>query len=733
MSNTLNTASVELSARSVVVTGAGALSVAAATLIALAHGWDYSYAVLAGCAASVLLAWLCWIELPAERTGDRAAALLAGTLGAALFCVYALAKVDRGLLPTHGSLVGLTVGLVVFVLQPARYVLNRAQAMPNAAGLMLSALALAPVTLGLVEYELNNAMYVFIDCDDPTALPYCRATMLLAGLGFAFALRRRMRASAWAMLAVFASVCGALCLYGHFKAAALCAAGTAAGAFALIVLVRWYRTHAGPHALTAKTRLVLAAMAVGIAFLVCPELGPLLVAACAMWPLLSEPSEQRPSEQRVVAKTPKPSFLPPLGMTAALFGLAGALCTWLCAYAFLVPAAFAHWTAPELLAELRNGGVWTVSETTFTTAMMRDQYLWRDELASAPRPNRYASQPIYAWRHERDRWSGIAGLEEELREDAKEAVGYGFDVGSQPGQGSRVAYVFEDSPAHKAGMRRGDTIVAVQGVPTELFAQNPSWVSSVGPAHFKLVSPQGAEREIAITQASYPVPAVAAEKVLDVDGRKVGYIALRHFVGTVEWEFDVAAYRLQGQGIEELVLDLRMNRGGRVDAAQEIASTIGGRRLEQRTFLKLIHNSRYRDLDKVVRFHLDGWGSNGLSLSRVFIITSQNTCSASEALIQGLSPHMDVITVGGKTCGKPVGFSPVPYGNRVYYAITFRTVNARGEGDYYGGLAPTCPARDDLTHELGDPEEASLKAALHYMRFGRCPEPVSDSGISAGV
>jgi len=253
--------------------------------------------------------------------------------------------------------------------------------------------------------------------------------------------------------------------------------------------------------------------------------------------------------------------------------------------------------------------------------------------------------------------------------------------------------------------------------------------SAAGPTRLKLVSSEGLEREIAIAQAPYPAPAIAAERLLEVDGRKVGYIALRHFVGKAEWEFDAAAERLRAEGIEELVLDLRMNRGGRVNAAQEIASTIRGRRLEQRTFLKLIHNSRYRDLDKVVRFELDGWTSNGLSLSRVFIITSQNTCSASEALIQGLSPHMDVITVGGKSCGKPVGFVPVEYGDGVYYAITFKTVNARGEGDYYDGLTPTCLAPDDLTHELGDPEEASLKAALHYLRFSRCPISSEPAGL----
>ena len=733
MSTALNNSSSELSISSIITTSAGALAVAAATLISLSLGWDYFFAVPAGCAVSILLAWLCWLELPRERTGDRAAAALAGTLAGALLCVYASAKFNRGLLPAHGALTGLTVGLVIFVLLPARYVLVRAQAMPNAGGLMLFALALAPITLGLVDYGLNDAMFTFLSSEDPAALPYCRATMLVALLGFVFALRRRMRISAWTMLGVFACVCGVLCLNGHFKAAAVCAAGAAAGTMVLVALVRWHRKHARNRPLTVKTRIVLAATAAGIALLVCPEAGPLLVAACAMWPLLSDPSE-RGAKQHYAAETTTPRFLPPLGMTITLFGLPVALCVWLCAYVFLVPAAFSHWTAPVLLAELRDRGVWTVSERTFATAMMRDQYFWRDEVAQrAPRADGSASFLIYDWRYERDRWSHSETLDEERRHEAGEAVGYGFDVGSQPSERFRVAYVFDGSPAQKAGMRRGDTIVTVQGIPaTKLFSQSPTpeWLRSVGSAHFKVVSPQGTEREVAISEATYPAPAVAAEKVLDVDGRKVGYIALRHFVGKARWEFNDAALRVREQGIEELVLDLRMNGGGYLSAAQGVASMIGGMRTAGRPFLKLIHNSRYHDLDTVYRFEPQ-W--EGLSLGRVFVITSRHTCSASEALIQGLSPHIDVITVGGKTCGKPVGSSTVTYGKQVYNVITFKSVNARGEGDYYGGLSPMCPAPDDLTHELGDPEEASLRAALYYIRFSRCPGPGSDSGIAAGV
>lgn len=61
------------------------------------------------------------------------------------------------------------------------------------------------------------------------------------------------------------------------------------------------------------------------------------------------------------------------------------------------------------------------------------------------------------------------------------------------------------------------------------------------------------------------------------------------------------------------------------------------------------------------------------------------------------------------------------YGDEVYALIGFRAVNARGEGDFYAGRASTCPAADDLTRELGDRKEASLAAALHYIRLRRCP------------
>jgi C-terminal processing protease CtpA/Prc len=152
-----------------------------------------------------------------------------------------------------------------------------------------------------------------------------------------------------------------------------------------------------------------------------------------------------------------------------------------------------------------------------------------------------------------------------------------------------------------------------------------------------------------------------------------------------------------------------------------VASVIAGRRVDGRTFLRMVYNDRHRDSDQEQVFGAPVWG--GLGLGRVFVITSAETCSASEALVQGLAPHVEVVTIGGTTCGKPVGFQVVRYGDTSYWVVTFKDLNARGEGDYFAGLAPTCPAADDALHPLGDPRDPAFAAALRYAASGRCAPP----------
>ena len=113
----------------------------------------------------------------------------------------------------------------------------------------------------------------------------------------------------------------------------------------------------------------------------------------------------------------------------------------------------------------------------------------------------------------------------------------------------------------------------------------------------------------------------------------------------------------------------------------------------------------------------------------MFIIASGNTASASELVINGLKPFMDVVLVGETTYGKPYVFEPFSYCGTTYNAVNFDVLNAAGVGGYTSGIAPTCAVADDLDHPLGDPNELRLKTALGYIATGTCGQAPQDASI----
>jgi hypothetical protein len=177
--------------------------------------------------------------------------------------------------------------------------------------------------------------------------------------------------------------------------------------------------------------------------------------------------------------------------------------------------------------------------------------------------------------------------------------------------------------------------------------------------------------------------------------------------------------------VQELVLDLRYNGGGLVDVARHLAGLIGGPSLRDHVFAEAQHNDRNRRLNQTLRF---GGAASALRLERLIVITTRASASASELLINGLTPFLPVIVVGDRTFGKPVGQYGVPFCDKVFAPVAFSMVNARGEGNYFDGLPVDCAAADDIGHELGSPQETSLATALDYIATGRCPAPSSRVG-----
>ena len=288
----------------------------------------------------------------------------------------------------------------------------------------------------------------------------------------------------------------------------------------------------------------------------------------------------------------------------------------------------------------------------------------------------------------------------------------------------RVLQVFPNSPAAEAGLVRGDRITSLNGQSIATHVANGTFGTALG------LSEVGVALDIVYQKASgesvqarmvkrlITVPSVSLTRVVEVDGRRIGYINFKAFVGPSVAALDEAFAALRAAGATELVLDLRYNGGGLVDVAAHLGGLIGGARTSGQVAFTQAHNDRIAArYNETTRFENP---DNAMNLQRLVVITTRSSASASELVINALRPYMPVAVIGDTTYGKPVGQYGLSFCGKVLYPVAFSIRNANDEGDYYDGIAPTCAAADDITHQLGDTDEASFAEALTYIRTGAC-------------
>lgn len=194
-----------------------------------------------------------------------------------------------------------------------------------------------------------------------------------------------------------------------------------------------------------------------------------------------------------------------------------------------------------------------------------------------------------------------------------------------------------------------------------------------------------------------------------------------------------AMHAMQAKGVEQLVLDMRYNSGGYLYIAQTLASMLSGQDAVGQVFESLRFNDKRDAESQSSAFNFGntvqyaeasypaGYVLPKLSLRRLYVLSSEETCSASESIINGLRGiDIEVVLIGATTCGKPYGFTRKDNCGRAYFPIEFQGTNAKGFGDYNGGFAPSCSVNDDLEHGLGHTNETQLAGALHHMDTGQC-------------
>jgi len=175
-----------------------------------------------------------------------------------------------------------------------------------------------------------------------------------------------------------------------------------------------------------------------------------------------------------------------------------------------------------------------------------------------------------------------------------------------------------------------------------------------------------------------------------------------------------------------VIIDLRYNGGGLVSTAELLGDYLGGLVAQSLIFSSTEFNAdRAAQYNETELFELRG---NSISLSRLVVIASRGTASASELVANGMIPHVDVAIVGDRTFGKPVGQIGLEFCDKILRPTAFKLANALGDGDYFDGLPADCAAVDDLSVAVGDSLDPNMVAAMSYLDTGACPAVSSLAG-----
>jgi C-terminal processing protease CtpA/Prc len=334
-----------------------------------------------------------------------------------------------------------------------------------------------------------------------------------------------------------------------------------------------------------------------------------------------------------------------------------------------------------------------------------------------------------------------------------------------------VAYVEADSPASRQKLSRGAIITAIDGDSIAEIIEKDSYQLDaillhprLGESHTFEVKAWGAQntRHIKMKSDTYYANPVKNRDVIVQsfgDGyKKIGYLTFNAHNEISEQKLRAAFTDFLKKGIDELVLDLRYNRGGIIKIAAQLGYMIAGDKSQEKIFAELQWNDKHSIYDPITQ-HLiapilfnpsentvdQSVANEGslptLNFDRVFVLAGKETASASEALINGLRglPDFNVVLIGETTRGKPYGFHQMENCGIRYSTIQARIRNARGFSDYANGLVPVananvsgaevtgCKVADDFSSSLGNPSEERFAAAISYINDGGCPE----SSISA--
>ena len=401
------------------------------------------------------------------------------------------------------------------------------------------------------------------------------------------------------------------------------------------------------------------------------------------------------------------------------------------------------------------------SRQNWVAAQLDEWYLSPETLPANRDPSGYSTVSDYidyltatARAQRKDRYfTYITSIKEEEAFNSTGAdAGFGFRLTADASQTKlMIAEAFEGGAALAAGIDRGTEIQGIGTSTSDIRSisdivradpnngiSNAFGPDTVGTSRtLRVADTSGNVRTVTLTKAQFnlqPVSPNYGTQVIVEHGQRYGYINLRTFIDAADPQLRAAFSTFKQQGINQVIVDFRYNGGGRLSIADLFNNLLGGDR-------------QTSDVMGYTAFRASKASNNSTTFfapqpesivpTRIAFIGTGGTASASELVLNRTLPYMGARSglIGANTYGKPVGqigLDKAECDDRLR-VIAIAIQNSNRQGDYYNGLASvvpaSCRAGDDLTRRMGDPQEASTRAALDFLQGKSCT-PISASATA---
>lgn len=303
-----------------------------------------------------------------------------------------------------------------------------------------------------------------------------------------------------------------------------------------------------------------------------------------------------------------------------------------------------------------------------------------------------------------------------------------------------VRYILPSSSASATNLKRGDIFLTVNGTQLTtsnysnlLFSDRDIYTIGLADTNFSNIFLTG--ETVTLTKELYEENPIFKTNTFTENGIKIGYLMYNSFTANYDQQLNDVFGQFKAEGVQELIVDLRYNPGGRVSSATALASMISGKDNTQ-LFTRQRWNNKlqgeFTDQELNLNFITqltDGTSINTLNLNTVHIIAQRTSASASELVINGLNPYITVIHIGDRTLGKNKFSIPLydnpdcayscdtdlnPDHTWAMQPIVGALENANGFYQYEDGLPPTFELKEDPENYgiLGQTDEPLLARAI---------------------